>query len=256
MKDASFYIETEKVVLNEGEEINNALICIICHNILKDPQECSKCQRAYCNSCIKKLIRKLCPLCKNNFFINPSIETLHYLNTMIFKLDGCECKVPYKEYNYHQNFCVINKLTIHDKDRNLELEKLEEIKMNQIIIKDENMNSIITSAEICDLCKLRSEINDKCYLCKKIFCYTCIDMDTFKIQKISNFICDLKKLHIFTYLDNHMYSYSVFKKIFYITLYIILGLFIDFTFYLIIAIIYGVLFFIFVLFVFPVVYLI
>ena len=84
----------ENTIVNKDyyEKIKYLIKCVICLNIIYDPEQCDKCQHFFCSSCIKKT--KLCPLrCQNNKYV-PSPECKKLLSGLKIK---CECG---KEFNY------------------------------------------------------------------------------------------------------------------------------------------------------------
>ena len=100
------FIDTEKVILNQGETLNDLLICLICRGVVIGPSECSKCQRAYCNNCIKNLGEKKGSICKETSFNPPHIQTKRNLNQIKFYSSCCEAIINYSEINNHEQVCI------------------------------------------------------------------------------------------------------------------------------------------------------
>jgi hypothetical protein len=111
------FIDIEKLfVKNKEEEINNLLICLICRNILLDPEECSQCQRGYCSTCLNKMNPIKCPTCKNPNFGPAHIQTKFNLNQLKFKFASCDCMIPYADYFTHDINCMKNKVKCPNKN--------------------------------------------------------------------------------------------------------------------------------------------
>ena len=107
-KEINYTMEVERVIIKEGDELNDLLICLICQNILNEPQECSLCQRGFCISCVEKLTPKKCPTCKSSIFTQAHIQTKHNLNNLQFNFIGCPCIIKYKDFFAHEQMCPKN----------------------------------------------------------------------------------------------------------------------------------------------------
>ena len=194
-------MEEEKIIIQENtiinkeyyEGIKNMIKCVICLNIITDPEQCNKCQHIFCSACIKKA--KLCPLkCQNNKYI-PSPECTKLLSGLKIK---CDCN---KEFNY--DFYLEHK---KEECENADLKKRYEIlnqkyklltrQLNQFMRKDEvndikHKMFVKTSAHkhpvevlrrfrnnwFCDICRktFKEETPSyHCTLCDFDICYNCI----------------------------------------------------------------------------------
>jgi hypothetical protein len=201
------YIDSDRVVLNENEVLNQLLICLICTGILIDPKECSKCQRAYCEDCLKKLKPNRCSVCKNLTFANAHIQTKYYLDALKFKTVCCDTIINYSENKTHIQNC---EQTVLCKDCNIKYIKEED---HTCIVNDNDLTNpgqvalartntvahdgIDTNREVfihgilptsrCYICRER-DIKYQCFLCEKNVCEKCAPISAvFKWEKIKRF---------------------------------------------------------------------
>jgi hypothetical protein len=99
------FIHPQNVITKDNEPFNKLLICQQCSGVVVHPIECKKCQRAYCNNCIKKLTPRMCPKCKSKHFGNPHIQTKYYLEQITLKAACCNNIITYTENKNHYKSC-------------------------------------------------------------------------------------------------------------------------------------------------------
>jgi hypothetical protein len=236
-------IETEKIILREGEILNNLLICLICQSILNDPRECKDCQRAYCHGCVKKLVLpQKCPSCSEiqKKFVKAHIQTRHSLNTLIFKMTDCDCIVNYKDYSKHLIRCNKNDPEVvtptgSDEKQSILPEKDAILVVSPDLTKEEEIpnpelnveNSHHSGCYICE--KESSGIKlYKCLSCENDFCLECEEKDRYEIDSYIFNVKQVLKFHIFLYCrDEYRRNQICFKNFVLILMYILCGLICD-----------------------------
>jgi hypothetical protein len=204
------YIDADKIVLKENEVLNQLLICLICTGILIDPKECSKCQRAYCEGCLKKLKPKRCSVCKHPSFVNAHIQTKYYLDALKFKTVCCDTVISYSDNKTHIQNC---EHTVLCKDCNLKYIKEEDhiclVAANNDLRGGSNLelarrntigalDGVDTNREVfvhsgvvppgrCYICRDR-EHKYQCYMCEKNMCERCAPITAvFKWDKVKKY---------------------------------------------------------------------
>jgi hypothetical protein len=204
------YIDSDQIVLKENEVLNQLLICLICTGILISPKECSKCQRAFCEACLKKLKPRRCGVCKNTVFVNAHIQTKYYLEALKFKTICCDTIIDYNQHKSHIEECPN---TVLCKECNTKYIKEEEHNCPVVLARqlEENNNNaqlarrntvgidgIDTGREIfvhsglvlpgkCKVCRERDH-KFPCYICEKDVCEVCAPISViFKIDRIRKY---------------------------------------------------------------------
>jgi hypothetical protein len=100
------FITTDRLIMREGEELSDLLICSICTGILYDPLECISCQRATCKSCLNKLNPIKCPFCRNEEFKTAHLQTKRNLENLKFKCPNqCRNEINYEYFFKHDDIC-------------------------------------------------------------------------------------------------------------------------------------------------------
>ena len=46
------------IVFNQGEKLDENLLCMICQELVMDPIECEECQCLFCNICMTEWLKK------------------------------------------------------------------------------------------------------------------------------------------------------------------------------------------------------
>jgi hypothetical protein len=91
--------------------ISDDLKCMICLDVLEDPQECQTCQTSFCSSCIQSWSKKKnsCPntcelkLQRSHKFLRSELDKLQI--TCIFKDEGCLEVIRLESIEAHEKTC-------------------------------------------------------------------------------------------------------------------------------------------------------
>ena len=106
----------KRIALEEGEKIEDPVICYNCKGILIIPRNCVSCENFYCKGCIEKISKKNDGNCKcgkkyenkePHKLIKKILSRLNFF--CINKKKGCEVKIKYQNVNNHKcDFEIIN----------------------------------------------------------------------------------------------------------------------------------------------------
>lgn len=114
---------------DESIEIPKEALCLICHQLVKDPTKCYQCNALFCRGCILNMLEKYhkCPKCfkiLSEDLIKTAVLTKEFENTFIkCKYIGCQDKINLINYEEHLNTCPFKNI----KDQE-EVEKLKYFK--------------------------------------------------------------------------------------------------------------------------------
>ena len=90
------------------EDYQDEFTCIICHNMVFDPQECLECKKWFCKNCIEKWLRskqigyRICPHCQVEYKgtkLHPLIVE-KILNRVTFQCKECKSESKFSYYDY------------------------------------------------------------------------------------------------------------------------------------------------------------
>ena len=178
----------------KNTDVDQALICSICMNILLKPVACGLCFNHYCGKCIDKWIdstqkQKACPLCKGIFLKIKAIPLLYnFLGKFeiecIYIKNGCKESINYDLLEKHEKNCQFMII------------KCEGCK-DSLFLKDKeshykNCKNLYVS---CPICRLMIFIKDVETHYKSI-CIFKNDVHFELIHKLTKLEIDIKKLSI------------------------------------------------------------
>ena len=86
------------------------LECEICLDVLSNPVQTSCCGQSYCKDCISKIIKKVCPHCRENLEVFPDKKSIRFMNELEVKCpyhieNKCRWKGSSSELNNHLRIC-------------------------------------------------------------------------------------------------------------------------------------------------------
>ena len=70
--------------------------CIICHNVVMQPRECTQCDKWFCSDCVSLLKSRSCPACKEPMEMKaPHRGMMEVLNRTRFRCPRTHCRATY-----------------------------------------------------------------------------------------------------------------------------------------------------------------
>ena len=167
------YKKLQRKLKESQEEENNFFMCLICFKVLLDPQECTKCDTAFCNDCItqwKKTTSDRCPLnCSNpeykklNRFISKILAQKRFCcanEKCEYSKENCEKDTTthaaqigfsYQEAIDHQSKCLYKLRQCENKCG----------KKVWGYLKEEHNKTCINYTVKCETCKTDKRVNDQ-----------------------------------------------------------------------------------------------
>jgi hypothetical protein len=218
------YIDVDKVILENNQELNELLICLICQGIVIYPEECSSCQRPYCTNCINRMEKKECAQCKTLTFNQAHIQTRRLLNELKFKTECCDTIIKYSDIPKHITECgeytkciLCNKYYSKVDYEHSPLCKLtEQLNNNDMskntilplqnnffqVINNDNSQIIQNPSKLCNICNTKDYVR-KCKKCSHHICESCTYypnvIDIFRINENYEIPLAYRNIHVLKY---------------------------------------------------------
>ena len=109
-EDISAYFDEKSLIEDEYyNTIKDMIKCKHCHNMLKDPMMCIKCQREYCRNCIGELGKEEHP-CENSDFVKYKYHSaISFIGKLKYLCKNCKAEIKKEEIENHiKEGCVKN----------------------------------------------------------------------------------------------------------------------------------------------------
>ena len=190
-------------VINQDyyKEISDNIICSICHGILYNPLQCSKCQNCFCKKCLIswKLKNNICPFkCEKSSFKSNKFIT-NILSKLIFKCkNGCNAEFEYDKIKKHYTeecpkidfkkayFSLLNKYR----------ELLKSNKKFPISHIHELISSKLNEQHSCCICIKNIQKDEHSFYCNQCNLY----------------LCDSCSVQIYTTKNKHTHNVELIKQ--------------------------------------------
>jgi hypothetical protein len=265
------YIETDKVILNNNEQLNPTLVCIICAGIVIEAKQCSICNRLSCSKC---LINQTLPIqcqCESTQFTDLPDILLNQLRSLNIRSSCCNNLIPYDQYLNHYTSCSnlikCSQCNFYYKRGEDHIICLKLSKGEKDMLTQDYINRTISQAfpdsgrdvfvhtglylpGKCYICGDKAKYN--CYKCKGELCKQCGSvMVILKYKTIRNNISlaydDYRKnlkcsvffpiIHLYSSIKSPDYGITV-AMILFITMYAFLGWLIDVLIFIGVVLVY------------------
>ncbi|CDW87891.1 UNKNOWN [Stylonychia lemnae] len=176
------YLDPDYFHSDSGQQIDNHFVCSVCLGVVLEPQQCGKCERAYCKGCLVEGAQ--CPnRCGSSEYKTLGRFALNHLNSCQFKCQYASCKTitKYEQYQKHVQDCDEGKKMCNNKfcnqqkgEQAKELEQLKESIENYETTLQQKSNMVDS---------LRSQISEYKQMVKDLYNQKDKSTDSLKVQQ-------------------------------------------------------------------------
>ena len=98
-----------------NKDIDKDLLCAICQNVLREPKDCTECEKTFCSECLARANNR-CPLrCTRGYIKKAHKSVRGLLEKIEFKCfnfqKGCAARVKYTMLEQHPLECKFREVT-------------------------------------------------------------------------------------------------------------------------------------------------
>jgi hypothetical protein len=188
-------ISLKRVLLDDGQKVEDILICKSCKQLVMKPFHCQKCKVLFCQSCAMRYETPTCEICKSDK-LTENIQQLFRIMLSKYKVnckhksEGCDLVLYYENLEEHEDICLFERMYCIYPDCKEKIEKKSYIPHTKNCI-----HRLIN----CEFCSRDFKFNDienhyiNCEM-KMVQCYGCRRQVLNKFLNEHIDICDEIKL--------------------------------------------------------------
>ena len=144
-EDISAYFDDKSLIEDDFySAIKNLIKCKYCHNLLKEPMMCTKCQGAYCRNCIEELGNEE-HACENPEY-DKNLNAISLIGQLKYLCKNCKAEIKKADIEKHiKEGCIRNEKSsqlINELYRKQTLRKLKKDEIKTLSDQNKNVNHI------------------------------------------------------------------------------------------------------------------